>query len=131
MYPTFCASWLRGNMASESHSILSRYDLACAFSGLKPNVVRSPVHTASSGCMSLISLIARSSSVGTKCGPPQWRSEMWAIRNAPFAPGMRRSLRFAVERPVRPVSDEREHVLHVRIDALPRRHDLPAALDSD
>jgi hypothetical protein len=27
----------------------------------------------------LISLIARSSSPGTKCGSPQCRSEMWAI----------------------------------------------------
>src|SRR5579859_2929156 len=44
--------------------------------------------------MSLISLIARSSSVGTKCGPPQCRSEMWAILNAPFStPDMRGSVR--------------------------------------
>ena len=35
--------------------------------------------------MSLISLIARSSSEGTKCGPPQCRSEMWAILNEPSA----------------------------------------------
>ena len=32
-----------------------------------------------SGCRSLISLIARSSRFGTKYGPPQWRSEIWAI----------------------------------------------------
>src|SRR5947209_4323727 len=43
--------------------------------------------------MSLISLIARSSSVGTKYGPPQCRSEMWAILNAPLStPDMRGSV---------------------------------------
>src|SRR5439155_25467013 len=80
------ASWLPGTMTSDSHSILSRYVLACAYSGLKPNVVRSPEQTTRSGRMSLISLIARSSSVGTKYGPPQCRSEMWAIVNDPFDP---------------------------------------------
>ena len=29
---------------SDSHSILSRYSRACWYSGLKPNVVRSPEH---------------------------------------------------------------------------------------
>ncbi len=35
-----------------------------------------------SGCRSLTSLIARSSRFGSKYGPPQCRSEMWAITNA-------------------------------------------------
>src|SRR6478672_8802957 len=74
------------------------------YSGLKPKVVRSPEQTTRSGCMSLISLIARSSSVGTKCGPPQCRSEIWAMLNAPLStPAMARSVKTRALRPVQAV----------------------------
>ena len=53
---------------------------ACWYSGLKPKDVRSPVHTTICGSRSLISSIARSSRAGMKYGPPQWTSEMCAIR---------------------------------------------------
>ena len=53
--------------------------MASAYSSLNPNVVRSPEQTTTSGCSSLISEIARSSRFGTKYGPPQWRSESWAM----------------------------------------------------
>src|SRR5919198_6474475 len=68
---------------TDSHSSLSRYALACAYSCSKPNVVRSPEQITISGPSSLISLIARSSRFGTKSGPPQWMSEVWAIVKAP------------------------------------------------
>ena len=54
----------------------------CAYSSLKPKIVRSPEQTTTCGSSSLISAIARSSRLGTKCGSPQCRSEMWAIVNA-------------------------------------------------
>src|SRR3712207_4837203 len=63
---------------TDSHSIRSRYAFAWAYSSLNPYVVRSPEQTTMSGSRSFTSLIARSSRLGTKCGPPQWRSEMWA-----------------------------------------------------
>src|SRR5262245_35980911 len=65
-----------------SQSIVSMYSWACAYSCLKPNVVRSPEQTTRSGSSSLISAIARSSRLGTKCCPPQWGSERWAMVNA-------------------------------------------------
>src|SRR5262245_19453001 len=68
---------------SESQEILSRYTLACWYSGRKPKVVRSPEQTTTSGRISLISSIARSSRLGTKYGPPQCRSEMCAILKQP------------------------------------------------
>src|SRR5262245_53546151 len=68
---------------SDSHSILSRYSRACWYSGRKPNVVRSPEQMTTSGRRSLISSIARSSRLGTKYGPPQWMSEMCAMRKQP------------------------------------------------
>src|SRR5690349_21004935 len=40
------------------------------------------------GSRSLISLIARSIRLGTKYGPPQWMSEMWAIVNVPALPSI-------------------------------------------
>ena len=61
----------------------SRYCRACWYSCLKPNVVRSPEQTTMSGASSLISPIARSSRFGSKYGPPQWRSEMCAMRKTP------------------------------------------------
>src|SRR6059058_738972 len=59
------------------------YSRAIAYSCLNPNVVRSPEQITRLGSRSLISLIARSSRFGTKSGPPQWMSEMWAIVKAP------------------------------------------------
>ena len=69
--------------------------LACSYSCLKPNVVRSPEQTTMSGSRSLISLIARSSRLGHEVGPPQWRSERCAIVNVVPSDGaaMRRSIR--------------------------------------
>src|SRR6187200_1597604 len=64
---------------NDLHSSRSRYSFAWMYSGLKPNVVRSPEQTTRSGWRSLTSAIARSIRFGTKYGPPQWRSEMWAI----------------------------------------------------
>src|SRR5512133_1002885 len=64
---------------NDLHSRRDRYSFACTYSGLKPNVVRSPEQTTRSGERSLISEIARSIRLGTKYGPPQWRSEMCAI----------------------------------------------------
>src|SRR5262245_52330923 len=49
------------------------------YSGLNPNVVRSPEQTTRFGSRSFTSEIARSIRFGTKYGPPQWRSEMWAM----------------------------------------------------
>ena len=54
-----------------SHSILSRYAFASAYSCWKPNVVRSPEQMTMSGSSSLISMIARSARFGTKYGEPQ------------------------------------------------------------
>src|ERR687887_2788001 len=68
---------------SDSHAILSRYSRACWYSGRKPNVVRSPEQTTTSGSRSLISSMARSRRLGTKYGPPQCKSEIWAIRKQP------------------------------------------------
>ena len=48
----------------------------------RPSPVRSPDTITTSGSSSLISTSARSSRLGTKCGEPQCRSEIWAIVKA-------------------------------------------------
>ena len=53
--------------------------MACAYSSLKPNVVRSPEQMTMSGHIALMSAIARSIRSGTKCASPQWMSDRWAI----------------------------------------------------
>ena len=80
-YPTLRASWFPGMTTNDSHSSRSRYSFAWTYSGLNPNVVRSPEQTTRSGSRSFTSAIARSIRLGTKYGPPQCRSEMWAIVN--------------------------------------------------
>ena len=70
-----------GRRRSASQSIRSRYWRASWYSCLKPKVVRSPEQTTMSGWSSLTSEIARSSRFGSKYGPPQCRSERWAMRN--------------------------------------------------
>jgi hypothetical protein len=55
---------------------------------LNPKVVRSPEQMIRSGSSSLISATARSIRLGTKSGPPQWMSEMWAIVLDPSLLGM-------------------------------------------
>jgi hypothetical protein len=77
---------------TESHSMRSRYIFAIAYSCLKPKVVRSPEQITIFGPTSLISVIARSIKPGTKSGPPQWMSEMWAIVNASRFASMNRSV---------------------------------------
>src|SRR5437588_2240150 len=85
---------------TQSHSTRSRYSLACTYSCLNPIAVRSPEQTTMSGCWSLISLIARSISPGTKWTSPQWMSEMWAIFIAgKFRAGLEDPLHRPVERP--------------------------------
>src|SRR6266536_6282696 len=87
-----------------SHSRRSRYAFACTYSCLNPIAVRSPEQTTMSGCWSLISLIARSISPGTKCTSPQWMSEMWAIF---IARKCRSGLEDSLHRPVERCGHER------------------------
>ena len=51
-------SWFPGMTTSDSHSILSRYSRACWYSGRKPNVVRSPEQTTTSG-LEVVDLVDR------------------------------------------------------------------------
>src|SRR4051794_21269144 len=80
------------------HAIPSRYSFASAYSSLNPCEVRSPEQTTMSGCRSLISVIARSSSSGRKNCCPQCRSLSWAIVNAIVGGAYRRD---GESRPVR------------------------------
>src|SRR5436190_12201148 len=83
---------------TQSHSSRSRYAFACMYSCLNPIAVRSPEQTTMSGSRSLISLIARSISPGTKCTSPQWMSETWAIFIAKVYGGSEDGLDRPVER---------------------------------
>ena len=60
---------------------------------LEPEVVRSPEQMTMSGWNSFTSEIARSSRFASKYGPPQWRSERWAMRNRRSPSAIARSLR--------------------------------------
>src|SRR5579859_381902 len=72
-----------------SHSIVSRYRFASAYSSLNPCVVRSPETMTTSGTSSFTSAIARSSRFGKKNCVPQCRSESWtSVNTVPLFPVM-------------------------------------------
>ena len=70
-----------GTTTNESQLMRSRYERATWYSCLNPKVVRSPEQITTSGSNSFTSEIARSRRFASKYGPPQWRSERWAMRN--------------------------------------------------